>query len=79
MPRGQTADAQVKVLLDKFARMRPGQSFFVPDAVRLDMEFLRRPALKLGCGIKIVQVEQDEIYLQQGVRVWREEGDYDEL
>ena len=79
MPRGRTADAQVKVLIDKFVRMLPGQSFFIPGATRLDVEFMRRPAQAIGCGIRIVRVEQDEIYLQEGVRVWREEGEYDDL
>lgn len=79
MPRGRTSDAQVKVLVDKIVRMLPGQSFFIPDATRLDVEFLRRPVNAAGCGVQIVQVKEDEIYLQEGVRVWRMEGTYDDL
>jgi hypothetical protein len=79
MPREKTADQQIKVLIDKFVRMKPGQSFFIADVTRIDVEFLRRPVVKIGCGIKIIQVESDEIYFQPGVRIWREEGAYDEL
>lgn len=79
MPREKTGKQQVKVLVDRFVRMLPGQSFFIPDVTRLDVEFLRRPILRKGCGIKIMEVEQDEIYLAPGVRIWREEGTYDEL
>jgi hypothetical protein len=45
----------------------------------MDVEFLRRPIVRIGCGIKILEVEQDEIYQSPGVRIWREEGPYDEL
>jgi hypothetical protein len=79
MPREKTGQAQVKVLVDRFVRMLPGQSFFIPDVTRMDVEFLRRPIVRIGCGIKILEVEQDEIYQSPGVRIWREEGPYDEL
>jgi hypothetical protein len=79
MPRDKTAEQQTRVLVEKLKRMMPGQSFFVPDVTRADMEFLRRPVVKAGVGIRIAQVEEDEIYFQPGVRVWREEGEYDEL
>jgi len=79
MPRDKTADQQTRVLVEKMKRMLPGQSFFVPDVKRADMEFLRRPVVKAGVGIRIAQVEEDEIYFQPGVRIWREEGEYDEL
>lgn len=79
MPRDKTAEQQVRVLVDKIVRMRIGQSFFVPDVKRADMEFLRRPVVRAGCGIRIAQVAEDEIYFQPGVRIWREEGEYDDL
>ena len=79
MPRGRTAQSQVKILIDKFVRMRPGESFFMADASREDVEFLRRPVIKMGVGIRIVEVERDEIYQARGVRIWRKEGSYDEL
>jgi hypothetical protein len=79
MPHEKTADQQIKVLIDKFTAMRPGESFFVADVQPGDVEFMRRPALRVGCGIKILRVELDEIYQQPGVRIWREEGEYDEL
>ena len=70
---------QVKALVERFKDLRVGASFFVPDVQPDDVEFLRRPATRAGCGIRIVRVEEDEIYLQPGVRIWREEGSYDEL
>lgn len=79
MPREKTGKQQIKVLIDKFVRMKPGQSFFIPDVTRLDVEFLRRPVQRIGCGIKVAEVQQDEIYLMPGVRIWRLEGEYDEL
>lgn len=79
MPRTKTGDQQIKVILHKFAHMLPGQSFFMADCTRADVEFIRRPAQAMGLGITIVQVEVDEIYQQPGVRIWREEGEFDEL
>lgn len=79
MPQGRTADAQVRTLVKKMMWMKPGTSFFVEGVRAADMNFLRRPVLKAGMGIRIVEVECDEIYQCHGVRVWREEGDYDVL
>lgn len=79
MPKGRTAAAQTRVLVEKMTWMKPGESFFVEGVNREDMEFLRRPVVKMGMGIRIVEVECDEIYHCYGVRVWREEGPYDEL
>jgi len=79
MPQGRTADAQTRTLVEKMKWMKPGQSFFVEGVTASDMTFLRRPVLKAGMGIRIVEVECDEIYHSHGVRVWREEGDYDVL
>lgn len=79
MPKGRTAANQVAVLVEKMKRMKIGTSFFVADVKAVDMAFLRRPVTKAGVGIRIVEVEVDEIYQCHGVRVWREEGSYDEL
>ncbi len=79
MPQGRTADAQIRTLVTKMTYMKPGTSFFVEGVCREDMEFLRRPVVKMGMGIRIVEVEYDEIYQCHGVRVWREEGEYDVL
>jgi hypothetical protein len=70
---------RVEVLVEQFKDMRVGTSFFVPEVEPADVEFLRRPVTRAGCGIKIVRVENDEIYCQPGVRIWREEGSFDEL
>lgn len=79
MPKGRTAQHQVNVLVNKVLAMRIGTSFFVDGVTAQDMVFLRRPVVRAGAGIRIVQVEVDEIYQCHGVRVWREEGVYDEL
>lgn len=79
MPRGRTANAQVTTLVNKVKAMVIGHSFFVEGVDREDMEFLRRPLVKLGVGVSIRRIERDEIYQAAGVRVWREEGEYDEL
>jgi len=79
MPREKTGDVQIKTLIAKFIAMRPGDSFFIPNVEPGDVAFLRRPVLRAGCNIKILRVEEDEIYLQPGVRIWREAGEYDQL
>jgi hypothetical protein len=79
MPREKTGQQQINVIVKKFVAMKPGESFFIADLDADDVEWLRRPAVAAGCGITIRRVEHDEIYLQAGVRIWREEGAYDEL
>jgi hypothetical protein len=79
MPRGRTADQQVTVLVNKVMRLPVGHSFFVEGVASKDMEFLRRPVLKAGGGIMIWHTECDEIYQMPGVRVRREEGEFDDL
>lgn len=66
-------------VLEKFAEMTPGQSFFVPGATKRDLDFLRRPLTREGFGYTMRYVECDEIYQTSGVRVWRQHGEYDEL
>lgn len=77
--RGPATDPETQAQLKQFAAMPVGRSFFVPDVRRADLEYLRRPAITMGLGIRILQVALDEVYQQPGVRVWREEGEYDEL
>lgn len=77
--RGRPLPPAIQELVDKVKKYRIGDSFFVPDATRSDVEFLRRPCAARGTPISIVRVEMDEIYQQPGVRVWRREGAYDEL
>jgi hypothetical protein len=79
MPREKTGQQQIAVIVRKFIAMKPGESFFIADIGTGDVEWLRRPVVAEGCGIKILRVELDEIYQQPGVRIWREEGAYDEL
>lgn len=77
--RGAQLNAETQAQLKQFAAMPVGRSFFIADIRRVDVEYLRRPAIAMGLGIRIVQVAIDEIYQQPGVRIWREEGTYDEL
>lgn len=69
----------IDAFVAKFQAMRIGESFFIPDVNRQDMEWFRRPALRAGLGVRMARVECDDIYQCPGVRVWREEGEYDEL
>lgn len=79
MTKARTSKKEIEAFVLKVRAMRIGTSFFVPDVTRQQMEWLRRPVLRAGVGITIVRVECDEIYQCPGVRVWREEGEYDEL
>lgn len=75
----RTEHEVIEEYVSKLRNMRLGASFFVPDVTRQQMEWLRRPAVRAGLGITIARVECDEIYQAPGVRVWRQEGPYDEL
>lgn len=66
-------------LLDKFAAMKPGQSFFVAGASRHQLRFFTVAAQKQGLGCAVRDTACDEIYQTKGVRVWRQKGEYDEL
>jgi hypothetical protein len=78
--RGRPASAAMQRYLKQFLALKPElhQSFFVEGAKRIDLEFLRRPVKKAGAGIRIVEVQEDEIYGVAGVRCWRLSGPYDE-
>lgn len=78
--RGRQKDPEVEAVVKKFLSLKPGkQSFFVEGAKRADLEFLRKRALAAGAGIRIIEINQDEIFGVAGTRVWREAGEYDEL
>lgn len=77
--QGRPMNPIIKGYIDKFASMKPGESFFVADAKSNDLEFLRKPFARAGLGVLIRWVETDEIYCVPGVRVWRLAGEYDEL
>ena len=78
-PRGAARDPKIEEYVQKMARTRIGTSYFFAGLQPSDLEFLRRPCLAAGIGIKIRRVDRDEIYHLAGVRVWREYGEYDEL
>lgn len=77
--RGRPRDEDVAGLVEKFLSMRPGQSVFVPDATRADLEFLRAPVHRAGADIEIQTVECDVKHGTAGCRVWRRAGEYDDL
>lgn len=68
-----------KLILDRFTRMRPKDSAFVAGIMPSDVEFIRAPLLRRGVGVRIERVAHDPVHHQAGVRVFREEGSYDEL
>lgn len=77
--RPRLRDPVIESLVDKFAAMAPGQSFFVQGASKKELDFLRKPIVRRGLGYTMREVECDEIYQTAGVRVWRQHGEYDEL
>ena len=72
-------DPQIAQYVALILRMQPGMSVFVPDATTEQLEFLRKPVQKAGADIELCHVAEDEIYQQPGVRLFRREGEYDEL
>lgn len=77
--RGRPKDEALKRLVQDFLDMKPNWSFFVEDAKRRDLEFLRKRVIKLGANIEIRYTTKDEIYGVPGTRVWRRHGLIDEL
>jgi hypothetical protein len=76
---GRPRSTRLQGYVNKIAAMRVGQSFFVESASRADLEFLRKPCVQYGVNLTIREVECDEIYQVAGTRVWREQGEFDEL
>ncbi|MNK49888.1 hypothetical protein D3C87_687540 [compost metagenome] len=75
---GRPANPEVMHLVEKFKRFLPGRdSFFVPDAQLVDVEFLRKPFLRAGLGVCFRHTYDDPSHESPGVRVWRLEGPYD--
>ena len=60
-----------QALVDTFAAMKPGQSFFVAGAVRKEVEFLRQLFGSAGLALQMREVEDDLEHRKAGVRVWR--------
>lgn len=69
----------IKTYVDLFKNFKVGESCFVAGQTTRDLEFLRMPFKRAGLGVRIVAVQNDEIYQQPGVRIYREEGEFDEL
>lgn len=77
--RGRPKDETLQRQVQAFLALPVDDSFFVPDAKRRDLEYLRKPVTALGANIEIHYTEDDEIYHQPGVRTWRRFGLIDEL
>lgn len=77
--RGRPMSPVIRGHVERFAAMKPGESFFVEGAESKDLEFLRKPFLRAGLGMLLRHVQKDEIYKTNGVRIWRLAGEYDEL
>ena len=77
--RGRPKDETRKRQVQAFLALPVGDSFFVPDAKRRDLEYLRKPVTALGANIEIHYTEKDEIYQVPGTRCWRRHGLIDEL
>lgn len=75
----RTLPPEIQELLDRVRTYRINESFFVPGVTRGDLEFLRQPCLRQGTPISIHYVARDEKHGQAGVRVFRKEGEYDNL
>lgn len=78
-PAGRPRDDQLHDYVQRILALKIGTSFFLPDASRDQLEFLRKPCKDAGAQIEICQVTHDEIYGTAGVRVFRREGQYDQL
>jgi len=76
--RGPKPNPELIEQIEKFKAYKIGDSFFVPGKKASDLEYLRRPAIKAGVGIKIRFVESDPVHITSGVRVWRCSGPSDE-
>lgn len=70
MKRGRPP-SNTRVEIEKRLRaMKPGSSFFIPDARQDGMGKLRKVAKAIGVDIEIHEVEVDEVYQLPGVRVF---------
>lgn len=69
---------QLSDMVAVFKKYRPGDSFFVPDTRPSDLNILIKAFKDAGLGVEARPVEQDQIYLQSGTRIWRLKGSYDE-
>ncbi len=76
---GRPPDPDIERYVEQILSMKVDSSVFVPDATREQLEFLRKPVTKAGANIEIIQTTNDEIYGTPGVRLYRRNGEYDEL
>jgi hypothetical protein len=74
-PRDLTLEQHVEAIL----ALKIDASCFVEGATSAQLEFLRKPVADAGAKIEIIQVTSDEIYGVPGVRIFRREGEYDQL
>ena len=76
-PVGAPMDPKLHAQVRKFLRLKPGQSIFVEGVERKDVEFMRRPVMRAGAGIRIVTMQCDPTHNKPGVRMFRISGEID--
>ena len=70
MKRGRPISTTRAEYEKRLRAVKPGHSFFVPDARQEGMGRLRKVAKAIGIDIEIHEVEIDEVYQLPGVRVF---------
>lgn len=68
---------EIRETVAAFARMEPGDSFFIPGGGEAEIKQLRRPFTVAGLGYLARTFTSDPHYKIAGVRVWRQLGAYD--
>lgn len=76
--RGRPRDPLIRDMVRQFKSLPIDSSFFIPNAGRKQVEYLRKPVTTAGVGIEIAEVELDEIYQSPGVRIYRRLGTWDD-
>lgn len=74
LPSGAPRTSPWSPFTDKLRDMQPGDSFFIGRATRNDLAGMVRYADRLGVKLIAHEVEDDEVFLLPGVRVWRVDG-----
>lgn len=65
-------------MVNEFLKWQVGDSLFIQDAKRSDLQSFRTAAIKAGANMLIVETKNDSIHRKPGVRFWRQAGPYDD-
>lgn len=69
---------EIEAMVKDFAKFKPGQSFFIPNGGKAELDLIRRPFREAGLGYLTRKFTCDPIFKCEGVRVWRQHGSYDD-